>query len=81
MERFFKWLENPNILATAKAITYRLFSTVTTFITMMFVTGGNVAESGGVTLLFGLYKPIQFWIHERLWLVWETKRFGALTKN
>lgn len=74
MEKFFNWLERPNVLATAKTITYRLFSAATTFITMMFVTNGNVAESGGVTLLFSLYKPLQFWIHERIWLVWETKR-------
>lgn len=75
MEKFFMWLETPNVLATAKTITYRISSSITTFITMMVVTGGNVTESGGITLLFGLYKPIQFWIHERIWLIWETRRF------
>jgi len=75
MERFLNWLEKPNVLATAKTVTYRLFSTGTTFVTMMWFTGGNVKESGGITLIFGLYKPIQFWIHERVWLIWENKRF------
>jgi uncharacterized membrane protein len=77
MEKFLNWLEKPNVLATAKTVTYRLFSTGTTFATMMFFTGGNVKESGGITLIFGLYKPIQFWIHERVWLIWENKRVNA----
>ena len=73
-EKFLNWLENPNVLATAKTITYRIFSSATTFIMMYWLTDGNVKESGQATLLFMITKPGLFWIHERVWLIWENRR-------
>jgi len=77
IERFQNWLERPNVLATAKTITYRIVSSSTTFIMMYFFTGGNLKESGQATLIFILYKPILFWLHERVWLIWQTKRHST----
>ena len=73
MEKFFIWLEGPNVLSTAKTITYRIISTVTTF-TTIFAFTNSIKDSSIMTLIFTLYKPVQFWIHERLWLVWERRR-------
>jgi len=74
MEKILSWLFRPNVLATVKTITYRIASSSTTFIIMYILTDGNVKESGQVTLIFLLYKPLLFWIHERLWLSWERRR-------
>ena len=74
MEKFLNWLEKPNVLATAKTITYRIYSTMTTFLFMYIWTGGNVKASGEATILLAIYKPVFFWIHERVWLVWENRR-------
>jgi uncharacterized membrane protein len=74
MEKFFNWLERPNVLATAKTITYRVVSSITTFIMMYLFTGGNLKESGQATLIFMIYKPALFWLHERVWLIWENRK-------
>jgi uncharacterized membrane protein len=74
MEKITNWLFRPNVLATAKTITYRIVSSATTFIMMYIFTNGNVKESGQATLIFILYKPVLFWIHDRIWLVWERRR-------
>jgi uncharacterized membrane protein len=74
MEKILNWIFRPNVLATVKTITYRIVSSITTFIMMYILTDGNVKESGQATLIFILYKPILFWIHERLWLAWERRR-------
>lgn len=53
----------------AKTISYRILSTTIGFLTMWMVTG---SIKWGVT--FGvaelLWKPIQYYIHERIWYKW-----------
>lgn len=50
----------------AKTISYRLISTVIGFITMWIVSGSiKVGAAFGVAEL--LWKPIQYYIHERVW--------------
>lgn len=53
----------------AKTISYRIISTLIGFLVMWWVTGK--IEFGAV---FGiaelLYKPIQYYIHERIWYKW-----------
>ena len=81
MEKLLNWLDNPNVLATVKTFTYRIFSSATTFVMMYWLTDGNVKESGQATLLFMITKPLLFWIHERVWLSWENKRNNQKEKE
>lgn len=53
----------------AKTISYRLISTLIGFITMWIVTGSiKVGAAFGIAEL--LWKPIQYYIHERVWYRW-----------
>ena len=50
----------------AKTVSYRLLSTLVGFVIMLFITGSvKVGATFGIIEL--LYKPIQYYIHERLW--------------
>ncbi len=50
----------------AKTISYRIISTLIGFLIMWFATGSvKVGAAFGVAEL--LYKPIQYYIHERIW--------------
>jgi len=50
----------------AKTISYRLLSTLVGFVVMLAITGSiKVGAAFGIIEL--LYKPIQYYIHERLW--------------
>jgi hypothetical protein len=50
----------------AKTISYRIISTTIGFVTMWFVTGSiKWGATFGVAEL--LWKPIQYYIHERIW--------------
>lgn len=50
----------------AKTISYRIISTLIGFIIMWLATGSiKVGAAFGVVEL--LYKPIQYYIHERIW--------------
>ena len=69
-----RFIKSPSFITTAKTITYRIISSITTFIMMYIFTNGNIKESGQATLIFILYKPLLFWIQERIWLVWEKNR-------
>ena len=61
----------------AKTITYRIISTLISFIVMWWVT-----ESIKIGTAFGIfelvYKPIQYYIHERVWYRWI--KFGINDK-
>ena len=49
-----------------KTVSYRIISTSIGFITMWFVTGSvKVGAAFGVAEL--VWKPIQYYIHERFW--------------
>lgn len=53
----------------AKTISYRLISTIIGFITMWVVTGSiKIGAAFGIAEL--LWKPIQYYIHERVWYKW-----------
>ena len=61
----------------AKSITYRILSTLTGFLTIWWISGSiKVGTAFGVAEL--IYKPIQYYIHERIWYRWIKYR---LKKN
>jgi uncharacterized membrane protein len=49
-----------------KTISYRIISTATGFITMWFITG-SIRVSATFSVIELLWKPIQYYLHERLW--------------
>lgn len=52
-----------------KSITYRILSTLTGFLTIWWISGSiKVGTAFGVVEL--VYKPIQYYIHERIWYRW-----------
>lgn len=53
----------------AKTISYRIVSTLIGFLIMWLVTGSlKVGATFSVAEL--IYKPIQYYIHERVWYRW-----------
>lgn len=50
----------------AKTISYRLISTLIGFI-LMFVITGSVEVSAAFSIVEVVWKPIQYYIHERVW--------------
>ena len=55
----------------AKTISYRLLSTLIGFIIMWLITGSiKVGAAFGIAEL--VYKPIQYYLHERIWYRWIT---------
>ncbi len=53
----------------AKTISYRLVSTLIGFLIMWVATGSiKYGAAFGVAEL--IYKPIQYYIHERVWYKW-----------
>jgi len=53
----------------AKTISYRLISTLIGFATMLVVTGSvKTGVAFGIAEL--LWKPIQYYVHERIWYRW-----------
>jgi uncharacterized membrane protein len=53
----------------AKTISYRFVSTLIGFLLMWWISGSiKVGTAFGVAEL--VYKPIQYYIHERIWYKW-----------
>jgi len=53
----------------AKTISYRVISTVIGFLLMWLIRGSiKVGAAFGVAEL--VYKPIQYYLHERVWYKW-----------
>ena len=53
----------------AKTISYRIISTLIGFLLMWWISGSiKIGTAFGVAEL--LYKPIQYYIHERIWYRW-----------
>ena len=49
-----------------KSITYRIVSTLTGFLTIWLISGSiKIGAAFGVAEL--IYKPIQYFLHERFW--------------
>jgi uncharacterized membrane protein len=62
----------------AKTISYRILSTLIGFIIMWWVSGSiRIGAAFGVAEL--IYKPIQYYIHERIWYKWI--KFGLKKEN
>lgn len=53
----------------AKAISYRIISTLIGFI-IIFIATGSVELSAMFSLAELLWKPIQYYVHERIWYKW-----------
>ena len=53
----------------AKTISYRIVSTTIGFLTMWVITGSiKIGTAFGIAEL--VWKPIQYYIHERVWYKW-----------
>jgi uncharacterized membrane protein len=62
----------------AKTVSYRIVSTLIGFLLMWLISGSiKIGATFGVAEL--LYKPIQYYIHERIWYKWI--KFGLKDKK
>jgi uncharacterized membrane protein len=55
----------------AKTISYRLLSTMIGFI-IMWAISGSIKIGAAFSIAELVYKPIQYYIHERIWYRWIT---------
>lgn len=62
----------------AKTISYRVISTLVGFLIMWWVTG-SVTFGAAFGFAELLYKPIQYYIHERVW--YKFIKFGLVETN
>jgi uncharacterized membrane protein len=53
----------------AKTITYRLISTLIGFI-IIYLLSGSFKIGASFSLMEIIYKPVQYYIHERVWYKW-----------
>lgn len=53
----------------AKTISYRLISTGIGFL-IMWITSGSIEIGAIFSIIELVYKPIQYYIHERIWYKW-----------
>jgi len=62
----------------AKTISYRIVSTGVGFLAMWWISGNfKIGAAFGIAEL--LYKPIQYYIHERIWYKWI--KFGVIVNQ
>ena len=57
----------------AKTASYRIVSTLVGFLIMWYISG-SIKIGTAFSIVELLYKPIQYYIHERIWYKWI--RFG-----
>lgn len=62
----------------AKTISYRIVSTAIGFFLMWFMSG-SVKVGAAFSVAELVYKPIQYYIHERIWYKWI--KFGLNNKS
>ena len=62
----------------AKTISYRILSTGIGFITMWVITG-SIKISTAFSIIELVWKPIQYYVHERVWYKWI--KYGINFKN
>lgn len=55
----------------AKTISYRLLSTLIGFIIMWLITG-SIKVGAAFSIAELVYKPVQYYLHERIWYRWVT---------
>lgn len=53
----------------AKSISYRIISTLIGFL-VVWAVSGNIKIGTAFSIAELLYKPIQYYIHERIWYNW-----------
>jgi uncharacterized membrane protein len=53
----------------AKTITYRIISTLIGFI-IVYTLSGSLKIGASFSFMEIIYKPIQYYIHERVWYKW-----------
>lgn len=53
----------------AKTVSYRLVSTLIGFI-VMWAVSGSVKVGAAFSVAELIYKPIQYYLHERIWYRW-----------
>jgi len=61
-----------------KTISYRILSTGIGFITMWVITG-SIKISTAFSIIELVWKPIQYYVHERIWYKWI--KYGINSKN
>tara|TARA_R110002126_G_scaffold28854_1_gene95961 strand:+ start:370 stop:576 length:207 start_codon:yes stop_codon:yes gene_type:complete len=49
-----------------KTISYRLISTIIGFM-IMFIISGSIKIGATISIIEIIYKPLQYYIHERIW--------------
>lgn len=59
----------------AKAITYRIVGTLTTFI-ISYIFTGSISLSSAIGMTELIVKPLNYFIHERVWYKWI--KFGVI---
>jgi uncharacterized membrane protein len=62
----------------AKAISYRILSTIIGFL-LMWLISGSVKIGAAFSVAELVYKPIQYYIHERVW--YRYIKYGLKNKN
>ena len=62
----------------AKAITYRIVGTLTTF-GISYILTGSVKVSSTIGFMELVVKPINYFIHERVW--YKYIRYGVITER
>jgi uncharacterized membrane protein len=53
----------------AKTISYRIISTLIGFL-LMWLISGSIKFGAAFGVMELIYKPIQYYIHERVWYKW-----------
>lgn len=62
----------------AKAITYRIVGTLTTFVISYWFTG-SISVSSAIGFVELVVKPVNYFIHERIW--YKYIKFGVIPKG
>ena len=62
----------------AKTISYRILSTIIGFIIMWWVSG-SIKIGATFSIIELVYKPIQYYMHERVWYKWI--KYGINSKD
>jgi uncharacterized membrane protein len=53
----------------AKTVSYRVISTLIGFL-LMWLISGSIKVGAAFSIAELVYKPIQYYIHERIWYKW-----------
>jgi len=62
----------------AKTISYRVISTLIGFV-IMWVASGSIKVGAAFGVAELVYKPIQYYLHERIWYKWI--KYGLRKEN